>query len=571
LKKIQLYIFTILSFLPKKRQKQLFLVILLVVFVSLIEVLSLASFYPFISLVLNNNSKPLNILHIYIEKYNFQYNKETLATIFCALILSSLYLRITLTWMSNNLVFNIANDLSCLVYRKSLLQNFNIQINRNSSEIISVILNKLNDVIYNVILSLVNVFSCTIIIIIITTFLLYYEPIIISSILILFSIIYVSISILTKHKLIENSNIVSKQNTLIVKILQESLGGIRDIIFSSSHDYFCRIYNDSDRKLRNAQASNSIIIQIPKYILESLGILTIALLALYLSYDDTGNSIAKIGLIILSVQRLLPLIHQVYVSYSSINGTQDSFTDVTALLNQEISTYNNFNVELPFSKSITLSEISFRYNLNSKYILKNVSLKIQKGDRVGIIGTSGAGKSTLIDIITGLKYPDSGTIYIDNEPINQINSDLWRSKISYVPQSIFLTDQSFLQNIAFGVSENKININLVIEAAKKACIFDYIYSLPHKFDTKVGEIGVKLSGGQKQRLGIARALYKSNELIVFDESTSALDNVTENEIMNSIYNLDEMLTILIVTHRQNILSNCDYIIEINEGKILITR
>ena len=222
-----------------------------------------------------------------------------------------------------------------------------------------------------------------------------------------------------------------------------------------------------------------------------------------------------------------------------------------------------------FKESIKLSNINFAYE-NTK-ILENVNLKINKGDRVGIIGSTGSGKSTLLDIIMGLLQPNSGEVYIDGRNINNSLDktflNKWQSCLSHVPQNIFISDASFAENIAFGLSIDQIDINRVKECAKKAMIDNFIVNSGKNYYTNLGEGGVKLSGGQKQRIGIARALYRNSKVLILDEATSALDNQTEQDVMNTFKNLNNV-TILIVTHRPSTIKYCDKIIEIKKGTIV---
>jgi ATP-binding cassette subfamily B protein len=196
-----------------------------------------------------------------------------------------------------------------------------------------------------------------------------------------------------------------------------------------------------------------------------------------------------------------------------------------------------------------------------------LNFTIPKGTRVGIKGTTGSGKSTFLDILMYLLKPNKGNLYIDSIPITYKNYRSWQSMIAHVPQSIFLADVTILENIAFGIPKDQINFEKVLEASKKAKIADSIELMEHKYDTKVGERGIRLSGGQMQRIGIARALYKNAKIIIFDEATSALDNNTEIEVMNAIENLSDDLTIIIVAHRVSTLKNCDFIFELENNSM----
>jgi ATP-binding cassette subfamily B protein len=214
---------------------------------------------------------------------------------------------------------------------------------------------------------------------------------------------------------------------------------------------------------------------------------------------------------------------------------------------------------------IRLKNIEFRFNLNSAFFFRCDEVIIPHGSRVGIVGKTGSGKSTFIDILVGLLHPSKGGIFIDGVEINESNRKMWQSKISYVPQTIFLSDSSVMENIAYGLNENKIDTAMVRRAAQEAHIADVIETLPQNYQTFIGERGVRLSGGQRQRLGIARALYKNSEILIFDEATSALDENTEQAVFESIYRLNKKTTIFIISHRLSTLNNCNIILNLNDG------
>lgn len=223
--------------------------------------------------------------------------------------------------------------------------------------------------------------------------------------------------------------------------------------------------------------------------------------------------------------------------------------------------------KISFKKNIRLQNVRFKYNLSQSNVVNNVSLKIKKGECVGFYGQTGSGKSTLLDIIMGLLSPTEGTLDVDGKLLDTKNCSDWQLKISHVPQFIYLTDASIAENIAFGIPKNDIDFDRVKLSAKQAQLDELIESWPMKYDSKVGENGVRLSGGQRQRIGIARALYNRGELLVLDEATSALDIQTEHGVIDSIQNLDENLTIIIIAHRLSTLSICDKVFEFENGGI----
>jgi ATP-binding cassette subfamily B protein len=259
--------------------------------------------------------------------------------------------------------------------------------------------------------------------------------------------------------------------------------------------------------------------------------------------------------------------------FSIVRGNASQVAEVIEILDEylikkkEIESIHKKKIN--FTNSILFENISFCYNKNQEYILENINFEIKKGSRIGIVGKTGEGKSTLLDLIMGLLPPTNGKIKIDGVKLCKETIDSWQSKIAHVPQNIFLSDISFLENIAFGVDPEKINLEKVKLAAKKSQCHDFIMKLEKGYDEIVGERGTKLSGGQIQRLGLARALYKNAEVIIFDEATNSLDYETEKLIIKELNHLDRDLTVIIVAHRLNALEKCDLIFEIKDRKVFL--
>ena len=379
--------------------------------------------------------------------------------------------------------------------------------------------------------------------------------------------IYLAIILLTRKKLYKDSLIIGKQSNVVVKILQEGLGGIRDVLLDGSQKFYCNIYKEADASLRKAQSNVVIIGASPRYAIESLSMILIAILAYLLGKSDDGlkTALPILGSMALGAQRLLPVLQQAYGSFTAILGAQGSLVDTLSLLDQPLATDNLVEDKIQLNDCLSINNLSFKYDNDLPYILQNLNFQIKKGSKVGIIGSTGSGKSTLLDLIMGLLLPTNGYISIDGNHLNFESIRAWQNNISHVPQAIFLADSSIMENIAFGVPKEEIDFERIKHAAQKAKIHNDIISWEDGYYTQVGERGVRLSGGQRQRIGIARALYKRANFIVFDEATSALDDKTEKDVMDAIESLDKSLTIIIVAHRLTTLQNCDKIIKIGKG------
>ena len=284
-------------------------------------------------------------------------------------------------------------------------------------------------------------------------------------------------------------------------------------------------------------------------------------------HDNNFNTTLPIlAALALGAQRLLPSLQQIYGSYTNLKASEASLKDVLGLLDQPLPDYANKIVSDPisFQKDICLRNISFRYSDKTNWILKNINLNFSKGARIGIKGVTGSGKSTLIDIVMSLLTPTDGELLIDGKIINSVNRRSWQMHIAHVPQSVYLSDTSIEENIALGLSKEDIDLELVRKSAEQAQISDVINSWPDGYQTFVGERGIRLSGGQRQRIGIARALYKRADVLIFDEATSALDNETEKSVMKAVENLREDITIIIIAHRVTTLDLCDQVIDLSD-------
>jgi ATP-binding cassette subfamily B protein len=275
-----------------------------------------------------------------------------------------------------------------------------------------------------------------------------------------------------------------------------------------------------------------------------------------------------IGALALGAQRMLPNLQQIYSSWTYLKGSEKVLEDSLELLNQPMNVQEVVgNTDIAFNHTLSLSDIHFQYQKSSGLVLNGVNIVIKKGGRIGFVGKTGCGKSTLMDLVMGLLEPSSGEIVIDSTPINKVNRQAWRSRIAHVPQSIFLLDASIAENVAFSIPKDVINFDRVIRACKQARLDETIVSWPNQYKTNVGERGIRLSGGQRQRIGIARALYKMADVIIFDEATSALDSQTEEEVMRAIENLGPEYTLLMVAHRISTLKICDEIVSLEHGKV----
>jgi ABC-type multidrug transport system fused ATPase/permease subunit len=572
--KILKKIFKLWMHLSKNRKKEFYRLIFLIITVSIFEVISIGSFIPMLSILISPELLNFGELTNYFISYLGLESgalKIIMICIFCLLAVLAAAMRILLVGMISRFSLSICSDVCADIYIRSISQPYIVQISRNSSDIIHAILSQTNALIYEITMPVLNIISSFVMGLIILSFVIFYSPIFAFSIFITFSLIYFAIGYFVKRQLSINSKIVNQQLNRLIRIVQESLGSIRDILLDNSQKTYLKNFENINSTLRKTQAKISFIGSSPRYAVEAFGMVVIAMSILIFQVNGGRESmiiLPMLGGFALAFQRLLPIFQQAFVSWVAIKGGENSLDSILELISQPLILNSQESKKLNFNQNITLKSISFKYQSETSLILKNVDLVIPKGARIGIIGSTGIGKSTLLDILMGLLRPAEGELLIDGVSIDEKNINLWQQNISHVPQSIFLTDGTISENIAFGVPKEYIDQKLVIDCAKKAQINVLVDGWVSKYDTNIGERGVKLSGGQRQRIGIARALYKRSEVIILDEATSSLDTNTEKKVMKAIDDLDQFLTIIMVAHRTSTLINCDRIYKIIDGIII---
>lgn len=557
-----------------RRHFQTGLLLGLMLITALAEVLSIGAVLPFLGILTSPEvvfAQPL--LAPLIQILGIETPAQLLLPLTLAFILAAILsglMRIALIWAQYRLSSAIGTDLSLNVYRLTLSQPYAVHVARNSSDLIAAISSKISSVI-SFLMSVLLLISSFFLMFMIVGVLLLIDPLIAVTTFVGFGLVYALVIALTKKRLSRDSKRISQQSNQVVKALQEGLGGIRDVLIDGTQNTYCDIYRTADQSLRRAQANVSIVSASPRFMIEALGMMLIAVLAYVIAQRSAGiaGAIPVLGALALGAQRLLPVLQQAYSSFSAIRGSKTNLEDVIDLLDQPMPSEGTGLVEpIAFEHDIKLNNLSFQYAKQSPMVLKNVDVTISKGSRVGFIGSTGSGKSTLIDVVMSLLKPTQGSLDIDGQAITTSNHRAWHAHLSHVPQSIFLADISIAENIAFGVPKVLIDMQRVRLAAQQAQIAQTIEGWQDGYETFVGERGVRLSGGQRQRIGIARALYKQANVIIFDEATSALDNATEREVMQAIDGLGGELTVIIVAHRLSTLKHCSHIIELKHGEVV---
>ena len=480
-------------------------------------------------------------------------------------------IRLSLTWVSQKFIFRLGHDVGVAIYSTTLRQPYSYHVQRNSSDVIAGV-EKVQQAIFSVLLPLMQAAVSLFIAICIIAILVAIDPVTAAAAALAMAALYVAVSFATRRLLRHNSDIINVRFNDRVKLIQEGLGGIRDILIDQSQPVFEESFRRLDDQLRRAQTVNVFVSQAPRFIVESAGIVLIALLAAYMSTLPGGvvAAIPVLGALALGAQRLLPLLQQVYSGWSQFVGSAAMLFDVNRLLQTPIMQTRPRDRSIPpvpFAREIAFEGVNFEYQ-GGRRALHDINLRVAKGERIGLLGKTGSGKSTFLDLLMALLDPTEGRISIDGRVLDDDTRSEWQGQIAHVPQTIFLTDSTIAANIAFGEPLENIDMARVRDAAKRAQIDDFVAALPEAYETRVGERGVRLSGGQRQRIGIARALYKRASVLIFDEATSALDDETEAEVMSALSTFGRDLTIFMIAHRLSTLAGCDRLVRLDAGRIV---
>ena len=551
------------------------MIFVLMLMASISEVISIGAVVPFLGVLSNPEvvfeSELAQPLLRYIEIEKPSQLLLPMSVLFALAALFAGLMRIMLMWGQTRFAHAVGADISYQIYMRTLYQPYGVHAARNSSEVIAGISVKADQVVRTTVLPVLIIASSFLMLAVILVALITLNPGMALSAIVGFSVIYGAFVFLTKQKLLRNSIQISEKTNLTVKVLQEGLGGIRDVLIDGTQLAYCKAFQKADVARRRAAANNQIMAQAPRYGVESLGMVLIAVLAVLLVDSGGGivGALPLLGALAIAAQRMLPMLQQAYSSWSGLKGAQAILVDALDLLEQPLPKYAEGPADksLHFFSSIKLSNLGFTYHADGVQVLKGLNLEIQKGSRVGFIGATGSGKSTLLDLTMALLQPTEGTMMVDDCVISAENHRGWQSHIAHIPQTIFLSDSTISENIAFGLHAEKIDMERVRKAAKQAQIDETIMTWDKQYQTMVGERGIRLSGGQRQRIGIARALYKEADVLIFDEATSALDTATEKAVMNEIDKISDEITVLIVAHRLTTLKSCDRIIELENGSI----
>ena len=564
-----------LEILGKKNLKLSLLVILGTVFSAILEMASIGSIIPAITLIFSGEMNELEFLNPYIANYS----EEQLYFFLISVIVGIFFFKTIyqgvfyyfLGLYSSKVYFDVSTDL----YLRYLNRDYLDHVQENSANKVQLVNNEANMSVQGYLKPLLSLLTEGFTVIGISTLLLFYDY---QSFLILCCFLLLTFSAATLSTRTLLTNLGNQRTDLEIqklKDVQQSFFGFKFIKLSNSFDYVKNLFKESNSKIASIRAKEFFYKQTVRPVLELSVILSIGTLAYYLysSGNDKNDILILISLYLASAIRLLPSMNRIIGAIQSINFFSNVIGRLYDAFNSkitEISTHRHKKKNENLSY-ISFEDVAFRFKGSEQNIFEEINLDFDQYSFVGLIGESGSGKSTFINILIGLIKPDRGSVFNFKDDIFILDKD-WFSKIGYVPQDVYLIDDSIRKNVAFGISPENINDKQVLDAVKKANLIGFIEEQDLGLDTIIGENAVKISGGQKQRLAIARALYHNPEILVFDEATSALDEITENEIINEILLLRQEKTIFFSSHKPQSLLEANRIIEfknqsINEKKI----
>lgn len=568
----------ILFLFSSSELKKLSVLIFLNTIMALLDMLGVVSILPFVAVLTNpsliETNLILNNIFQFLKIIGIENNQEFLFAlgvfVFFTLVLSLVFKSFT-TYVQIRFIYMQEYIIGKRLVEGYLHQPYSWFLNRNSADFGKTILSEVNHIVETGIRPLTEMISKGMISIalIILLFLVDLQLAIIVSVTL--GGAYLLVFNFFRKFIKKIAKIRFKNNQLRFMSISEAFGGSKEVKVGRLEQFYIKLFSDSAQNYSRSISLVSFISQVPRFILEIIVFGGIMIMILYL-IRQTGSfnsSLPVISLYVFAGYRLMPALQEIYSSFTKISYVGPSvdrlYEDIKSL--QSFNS-NQFKDTIVLKKAITLKNIEYNYPDTVRTALKDINLKIFAKTTVGLIGVTGSGKTTTVDIILGLLEAQKGTLEIDGQIITKYNASAWQRSIGYVPQNIYLSDNTIAANIAFGVESKNINQEAVVKASKVANLHEFVVNeLPEQYQSLIGERGVRLSGGQRQRIGIARALYNNPNVLILDEATSALDNQTEQAVMDAIHNLGKNITIILIAHRLSTVKNCDKIFLLEKGKL----
>jgi ATP-binding cassette, subfamily B, bacterial PglK len=575
----------LLMLFNKQEKRKLIILLGMMILAAIFETIGIGIIVPFVGIVTNPTIIRKNvILASTFKLFNFHSTISfvifTVVVLLFIFIIKNLYI-LFFQYVQNKVILNQQVKLSGKLFEEYLTKPYTFHLQRNTANLLRNVNGEVPRVFQGIIMSGFQLFTELLVTCCILALLFITTPIAtITASILLGGSVFLFFKIFRKKmsKLGKQQQAVSG---MMIKWVNQGLGANKEVKVSGKEDFFVNAYTKYSEKNAYINRYKMMLDTTPRLFIETLLVTIVLITMLIIMFQgvNTSQIVSTMALFAMAAFRLMPSINRIMAMIATIRYStsaltviyEDLFTNKAELTDQypssSIELINQTGKKKTFNDSIRLNDISFRYPNQKEYSLKDISLTIPIGQSVAFIGESGAGKTTLVDTILGLFSPEKGSITIDDIPLHEIKS-IWQQKIGYIPQSIFLSDDSIRGNVAFGIASEKIDDEAVWRALEQAQLKEFVEALPEKLDTSVGERGVRLSGGQRQRIGIARALYHNPEILFMDEATSALDNETEKEIMKAIDGLKGEKTMIIIAHRLSTIENCDIVFKINKGRLV---
>ena len=567
-----------INYVLDRRQKINLLILLLIIFVgAFVELLGVSSILP----VVNVATSPETIEQTWYLSWlkqilGLQDAGQMLIVLSVILIIIYIFKNIYVTMMYNmqySFIFGNQKKLAVKLMDCYMHQDYLFHVSKNVAELQRNVTSDVNGF-FTVVLNFLQFLAEISVCIVLVLYLLMQDFVTTMAVAILLFVFVGLFAGLFKKILGEKGRKNREVNVQVTKWILQSFSGIKEIKVINAEDFFIYNYNKYYSQFAALQRQQSMLTFVPRPVMETVcicGLLIAVILKLTIDSSDIASFIPTLSVFAIAAFRMLPSFNRItgylggiMFSKPSIDAIYQDLKEVEQLQRHRESIEKN-EENMPLTKLIQMNQVSFKYPESDKWILKNADIEIKKNSSVAFVGASGAGKTTAADLILGLLEPTEGRILVDGTDI-RTNMAAWHEKIGYIPQTIYLMDDTIRANIAFGIDEADINEAGIYNAIKEAQLDEFIAQLPDGIETEIGDRGVKLSGGQRQRIGIARALYRNPEVLVLDEATSALDNDTEKEVMEAIDCLHGTRTLIVIAHRLSTIQNCDEIYEVGNGK-----
>lgn len=567
------------SLLSDQQIKSFYKLQILVIVMAFTEILGIASIAPFMALV-----GDITILErggIFTKLYQASGLSNPIDFLFyaglgvlAALAVSTIVSMYT-TWKLALYGSSVGTEIADRLYTYYMHQDWQFHASGSSAQLTKQVSSEAMRITSGIVQPVMRMNAKVVLAIFISVGLLIYNPLVALGGLVIFILAYFLLYKLVRKTLATNGYKLSQVATTRFRLMNEGFGGIKDILLLDRSYDFVKRFENSGKVFARAQSVNTSLTQVPRYFMELIAFGTMIGLVLVLVKLHQGNLGAVLPILAvyaLAAFKLLPALQQIYGSIAQIKGSSAAFESVKDDLlqsnNNKVIKTEAVPLQMKLEKNITLKNIKFNYPNKSRPAVDGVTMTIPANGVVGLVGSSGSGKSTLIDLLLGLLIPQQGKLYIDDICITEDNKRAWQNTLGFVPQSIFLSEGSIAENIAFGLPAAEINMQQVNKAIELSHLTELMEQLPDGMNTKVGERGVQLSGGQRQRIGIARALYHEADVLIFDEATSALDGITEKIVMDAIHEFSGKKTIVMIAHRLKTVQKCDIIYLMDKGKIV---